>query len=170
MYGYVSQSLLWRVSQSIPWLILTLPHAFTHSRFRMPSPNEQVLWHNFGKKVWWGILCYVLMVGVGLHKIHNQPGAPCRLNPSLVVDRKVYYMVGGTGVFAGKQRFSFRVYTRMFLPGTICKLSIISSRQSGTDCLHDKNCPAFAVIPVERTGIPLCRDGKWILLHVQLNC
>ena len=39
MASYVSQSLLWRFSQSIPGLILILPHAFTHSRFR---PNEQV--------------------------------------------------------------------------------------------------------------------------------
>ena len=37
--------------------------------------------------------------------------------------------------------------------------SIISSRQSGTECLHDKNCPALAGIPVERTGIPLYRDA-----------
>ena len=53
---------------------------------------------------------------------------------------------------------------RMFLIGpislgTICKASIISSRQSGTECLYDKNFPALAGIPVERTGIPLCRDG-----------
>ena len=27
-------------------------------------------------------------------------------------------------------------------------------------CLHDKNCPAFAGIPVERTGILLCWDGE----------
>ena len=37
------------------------------------------------------------------------------------------------------------------------KVSIISSRQSGTGCLDDKNCPASAAIPVERTRIPLCR-------------
>ena len=47
----------------------------------------------------------------------------------------------------------------MISPGTICKVSIISSKQRGTECLHDKNCPAFAGIPVERTGIPLRRDG-----------
>ena len=68
------------------------------------------------------------------------------------------------GMFTGTGRFSSRVYMRMFLPGTIspktiCKVSIISSRQSGTECLYDKNCPAFPGIPVERTGIPLCRDG-----------
>ena len=68
------------------------------------------------------------------------------------------------GMFAGTGRFSSRVYMKMFLPGTIspgtiCKVNIISSRQSGTECLYDKNCPALAGIPVERTGIPLCRDG-----------
>ena len=66
-------------------------------------------------------------------------------------------------MFAGTGRFSSRVYMRMFLPGTIspgtiCKVSIISSQQSGTERLYDKNCPALAGIPVERTGIPLCRD------------
>ena len=35
-------------------------------------------------------------------------------------------------MFAGTGRFSFQVYMRMFLPGTICKVSIISSRQSST--------------------------------------
>ena len=42
--------------------------------------------------------------------------------------------------------------------GTICKVRIISFRQSGMECLYDKNCPAFAGIPryVERiTAIPL---------------
>ena len=62
-------------------------------------------------------------------------------------------MGGGTG------RFSFLVFMRMFLPGTIYKVSIISSRQSRTECLHDKNCSSFVGIPVERSGIPLCRDG-----------
>ena len=67
-------------------------------------------------------------------------------------------------MFAGTERLSSRVYMRMFLPrtispGTICKVSIISSRQSGTECLYDKNCPALPGIPAERTGIPLCRDG-----------
>ena len=52
---------------------------------------------------------------------------------------KTVYMRGGTG------RFPSRVYMRMFLPGT--------------ERLYDKNCPALAGIPVERTGIPLCRDG-----------
>ena len=50
-------------------------------------------------------------------------------------------------------------YPGMISPGTICKVSIISSRQSETECLYDKNCLALAGIPVERTGIPLCRDG-----------
>ena len=41
-----------------------------------------------------------------------------------------------------------------------CKLSIISSRQSGMECFYDKNCqPALAGIPVERTGFLLFRDG-----------
>ena len=67
-------------------------------------------------------------------------------------------------MFARTGRFSSWVYMRMFLPetispGTICKVSIISSRQSGTECLYDKNFPALAGNPVERTGIPLCRDG-----------
>ena len=66
-------------------------------------------------------------------------------------------------MFAGTGRFSFLVYMRMFLPGTIspgtiCKASIISSRQSGTECLYDKNCPALAGIPVERTGVPVDFD------------
>ena len=51
-------------------------------------------------------------------------------------------MVGRTG-------FSSWVYIRMFLigtisRGTICKLSIISSRRRGTECLYDKNYPALA--------------------------
>ena len=55
------------------------------------------------------------------------------------------------GIFAGTGRFSSRVYMRMFLPGTIsprtiCKVSIISSRQSGTECLYNKNCPSLAGI------------------------
>ena len=86
------------------------------------------------------------------------------------------------GTFAGTGRFSSRVYMRMFLPGTIspgtiCKVSIISSRQSGTECLYDKNCPALAGTSVERTGIPLFRDGtknvpekffsnKWNGIHI----
>ena len=62
-------------------------------------------------------------------------------------------------MFADTGRFSSRVYMRMFLsemisPGTICKVSIISSRQSGTECLYDKNCPALAEIPVERNLDP----------------
>ena len=88
------------------------------------------------------------------------------------------------GMFAGTGRFSSRVYMRMFLPGTIsprtiCKASIISSRQSGTEYLYDKNCSALAGIPVERTGIPLCRDGtknfpakffpyKYIYMHGEI--
>ena len=44
-------------------------------------------------------------------------------------------------------------------PGTICKVNIILSRQSGMECLYDKNFPALVGIPFERTGIPLCRDG-----------
>ena len=68
------------------------------------------------------------------------------------------------GMFAGTGRCSSRVYMRIFLPrtislGTICKVSIISSGESGTKCLCDKNCPALAGISVERTGIPLFRDG-----------
>ena len=72
-------------------------------------------------------------------------------------------------MFAGMGRLiPSRVYMRMFLPGTIspgtiCKVSIISSRRSGTECLYDKNCPALVGIPVERTVIPctlLGRDEK----------
>ena len=62
------------------------------------------------------------------------------------------------GMFAGGS-FSSRLYMRMFLPGTICKVSKISSRQSGTECLYNKNCPALAGNTVKRTGIPLYRDG-----------
>ena len=73
-------------------------------------------------------------------------------------------MVGGTRRFPGRGRFLSRVYMRIFLPGaispgSICTVSIILSRQSGTECLHDENCPAFAGIKVERTGNSLCRDG-----------
>ena len=107
-------------------------------------------------------------------------------------------MGGGTGRLPGRDvfypgfknclygrrdgTFSSRVYMRMFLPGTIspgtiCKVSIISSRQSGTECLYDKNCPALAGTSVERTGIPLFRDGtknvpekffsnKWNGIHI----
>ena len=77
---------------------------------------------------------------------------------------KTVYMHGRRdGMFAGTGRFSSRVYMKMFLPGTIspgtiCKVNIISSRQSGTECLYNKNCPALAGISVERTGIPLCLD------------
>ena len=68
------------------------------------------------------------------------------------------------GMFAGTGRFSSRVYMRMFLPGTIsprtiCKVSIISSRQSETECLYDKKCSSLAGILVERTRIPLRRNG-----------
>ena len=68
------------------------------------------------------------------------------------------------GMFTGTGRFSLRVYMRMLLtgkisPGTIFKLSIITSLQSGMECSYDKNCPALAGIPVERTGIPLCWVG-----------
>ena len=61
-------------------------------------------------------------------------------------------------MFAVTGRFSSRVYMRIFLPrtislGTICKVSIISSRESGTKCLCDKNCPALAGLIV-----PLFRD------------
>ena len=81
--------------------------------------------------------------------------------------RKTFPCVQGLiGCLYGRRDGTFlsRVYKRMFLPwtispGTICKVSIISSRRSGTECLYDKNCPALAGIPVERTGIPLCRDG-----------
>ena len=69
------------------------------------------------------------------------------------------------GTFVGTGRFSSRAYMRIFLPGTIslgtiCKVSIISSWQSGTECLYDKNCPTLAGIPVERTGIRLAGTGR----------
>ena len=61
------------------------------------------------------------------------------------------------GMFAGTGRFALQVYVRMFLPrtispGTICKVSIISSRQSGTECLYDKNCPALPGRDEKRPG------------------
>ena len=54
--------------------------------------------------------------------------------------------------------FSSRVYMRMFptgtiSPGTVCKVSIISSRQSGTGVYMIK------IVPLERTRILLCREG-----------
>ena len=39
------------------------------------------------------------------------------------------------GMFAGPGHFSYWIYMRMFLTGTICKLSIISSQQSGMEYL-----------------------------------
>ena len=63
-------------------------------------------------------------------------------------------MGGGTGCSPGRDAF----HPGLFLPATICKVNIISSRQSGTECLYNKNCPALAGISVERTGIPLCLD------------
>ena len=72
-------------------------------------------------------------------------------------------MGGGTDVCRDVTIFTpglhENVSTRDNFTGTICKVSIISSRQSGTECLYDKNCPVLAGIPVERTRIPLCRDG-----------
>ena len=60
------------------------------------------------------------------------------------------------GTFAGTGRLPGQDVCRdgtFFIPGsTLCKVSIISSWQSGMECLHDKNCPAFAGIPVEGTG------------------
>ena len=73
---------------------------------------------------------------------------------------KTVYMGGGTG------RFLSRVYMRMFLPGTIlpgtiCKVSIISSRLSGTECLYDKNCPALAGSRFAGTGRKTCRQNSF---------
>ena len=73
---------------------------------------------------------------------------------------KTVYMGGGTRRLAGRDVFysDFKncLYERRdgeftwecFLsgtisPGTICKVSIISSPQSWTECLYDKNCPTF---------------------------
>ena len=65
-------------------------------------------------------------------------------------------------MFAGTGRFSSRVYMRMFLPGTIspvtiCKVSIISSLQSGTECLYDK-CPSRLSEPDPVLPVP---DDKY---------
>ena len=65
-------------------------------------------------------------------------GCNCRDGTFFILALKTVYMGGGTG------HFSFQVYMRMFLPrpilpGTICKVSIISSQQSGTECLYDTN-------------------------------
>ena len=68
-------------------------------------------------------------------------------------------MFAGTGHFSIHPGFTWDC-SGTISPRTICKVSIISSRQSGTECLHDKNCPAFSGIPVERTGTPFCRDKK----------
>ena len=46
-------------------------------------------------------------------------------------------------------------FTRDFNKGSI----ISASRQSGTECLHDKKCHAFPRFLVERTEIPLCQGG-----------
>ena len=59
-------------------------------------------------------------------------------------------------------------FTWMFLPGTIspgttCKVSIISSRQSGTERLYDKNCPAFAGSRLSEPGSRFAGTKK---LHV----
>ena len=61
--------------------------------------------------------------------------------------RSCLLLGGGTG------RFSSRVYMRMFLPWTICKVRIISSRQSGTECLYDKHVyiiPLYLGFPDEK--------------------
>ena len=50
-----------------------------------------------------------------------------------------------------------------FTRRTLCKLSIISPRQSGTECLHDKNCPALA-------GISVCQDGTKNILEKFFPC
>ena len=65
------------------------------------------------------------------------------------------------GIFAGSfiPCLHENVSTRDDFTRIICKISIISSRQSGTECLYDKNCPTLAETPVERTRIPLCQDG-----------
>ena len=96
-----------------------------------------------------------------------------------ILDLKTVYVEGGTGCFPGQDAFhprfknclygrqgemfprtgclSSQVYMRIFLPGTIspgtiCKVSIISSRQSGAECLCDKNCPALPVRNEECPG------------------
>ena len=65
--------------------MLSLTHA---SECHRRMPNEQVNDHFYGiilhYYMYGGGILYVLMVGVGLHKIHSQPGAPCRLNPPLL--------------------------------------------------------------------------------------
>ena len=77
-------------------------------------------------------------------------------------------MFAGTRCLLGRDVFypGFTIYMRMFLPktispGTICKVSIISFRQSGTECLFDKNCPALAGIPVCRTGRKTSRQNSF---------
>ena len=55
------------------------------------------------------------------------------------------------------------IFSRLLFP--CCSADIVhtffvqSLHVSTQDDLHDKNCPAFAGIPVELVGIPLCRDG-----------
>ena len=49
------------VNQYTMTYILTLPHAFTHSRFQMPSPNEQVNDH------FYGIILHYHMYGGGYY-------------------------------------------------------------------------------------------------------
>ena len=61
-------------------------------------------------------------------------------------------MEGGTGRLPGTSLHENVSIPGMITSGTICKVSMISSKQRGTECLHDKNCLTFAGIPVERIG------------------
>ena len=69
------------------------------------------------------------------------------------------------GTFAGTGRLLGRAYMRMYVStrDDFTRDNLQSqhniARQSATECVCDKNCPAFTVIHVERTEIPLYWDG-----------
>ena len=112
----------------------------------------------------------------------------CRDGTIFILCLKTDYMGGGTGSGCLQRHDAFqpRFYMRMFLPGTIppgtiCKVSIISSRQSGRSVYMIKIVPALAGIPVERTGSrfvgksPLSRqtsfhiNGMWQIRDIYMH-
>ena len=69
----------------------------------------------------------------------------------------MFFILGLKSVLieSGTGCFFFHVNRPGPFHGTICKLSIISSRQSGTECLYEKNCLVLA-----GTGVFSCNGPK----------
>ena len=74
-------------------------------------------------------------------------------------------MGGGTGCLPGRDPFNAGLHENVstrddFTQNNLqSQHNIVPAKRDTPSRLYDKNCPALAGIPVERTGIPLCRDG-----------